>query len=196
MAKKSEYVKMMTPPFRVSFPNLAEPRPGPGGTGDSKFGIKMLFPKNATGKDAEMLSDIRKVCKEVAVKYWGEKLPVNLKKPFRDGDTESDYPEDAGFWIASARTTKKPGIVDQRLIEIKDKDEIESKIYGGCWARATIAIGATEAGGSKCVHFILQNLQKLKDDNSFGSRKAATEEFEAVEFSEAQNDFGDDDSVF
>lgn len=191
MATKSEYIKIMTPAFRISFPNLAEARTV-NNQGTPKFGMKMLFPKNATGKDKELLDNMRNVCKDVAMKYWENKIPSNLKKPFHDGDTESDYPEDLGYWYASARTTKKPGIVDGKNYEYKTKEEIEKLIYAGCWCRATLAIGATETGGSKCVHLVLNNVQKLKDDAPFGNRKSAVEEFDVVDFSETAADFAND----
>lgn len=197
MAKK-EYVKVMTPAFRISFPNISEAK-AINGQGDPKFGMKMLFPKDVNQVPQEFradynekLANMRTVCKNVAMKFWENKLPANLKKPFHDGDTESEYPEDSGHWYASARTTKKPGVVDGRNHEYKEKNAIDDLIYGGCWCRATVAIGATETGGSKCVHFVLNNIQKLKDDSPFGNRKAATEEFEQVDFSEVQDDFEDE----
>jgi hypothetical protein len=188
MATKNEYIRIMTPPFRVSFPNLTEARPGPDGTGKPKFGLKMLFPKNMTGSDLEQMKKIRAICAQVAAAKWPDGLPKGLKKPLHDGDTDSEYPEDGGFWYASARSTQKPGVVNQKNIEIQDNAAIEKLLYAGCWARATIAIGATETG-SKCVHFILGNIQKIRDDESFSSRKSAQEEFDALEPSEAQSDF-------
>lgn len=188
---KSEYIRVMTPPFRISFPNLTVPRPGPNGEGEPKYSIKMLFPKDMQGADKDAMQKIRDTCAFVAKNKWPEGLPKGLKKPIHDGDAESEYPEDAGCWYASARSTQKPGIVDARNIEIQDDRRIEQMIYPGCWCRATIAIGAAERG-SKCVHFILGNIQKIRDDASFSPRKAATEEFEALEHSEAQADFADD----
>ena len=194
--KKSVYVKYMTPPFRASFPALHEPKLGPDGTGKPKYSVRMMFPKEAESKDKEMLAKIRASVKDSALKYWDGKIPVNLKKPFKDGDTESDHDGDKGYMIASARTDKKPGVVDARNIPIESPEAIQEKIYPGCWCRATILVGATETGGSKCVHFILQNLQKLKDGERFDNRVAATEEFEPVEFSEEQEDFADEKDGF
>jgi hypothetical protein len=163
----------------------------------------MLFPKNPKDVPEKLRSlpgsidELKKICAEVANAFWPEGLPKNLKKPFRDGDTDTEYAEDKGMHVASARTTKKPGIVDGSNREITSKEEIEERIYAGCWCRATIAIGATETG-SKCVHFCLNNLQKLKDDTKFGNRKSAKEEFETVDgfedgaAGEAERDFSAD----
>jgi len=206
MAAKSEYKKIMTPAFRVSFPHLAEPMPGPDG-GIAKFAVKMLFPKSEKDVPEKLrnlpgsatIAEIKKLCADVATAYWKDGLPKTLKKPFRDGDTETEYAEDKGMLVASARTTKKPGIINGANREMTTKEEIEERFYAGCWARATIAVGATETGGNRCVHFVLNNLQKLKDDAKFGNRKSAKEEFETVagfedsSAGEAERDFSAND---
>jgi hypothetical protein len=180
MAPKNEnnYIRVTTPPFRLSFPWLATPQPPIDGKGEPKFGIKMMFPKATAEKD---LAEIRKVCAHVANSFWGGKIPGNLKKPLHDGDTESEYPEDKGFLYASARCKNKPGIVDGAMREIKTEEEIKDRLYPGCWCRATIQIGAGDKGGSKFVHLALCNIQLLRGDTKFGNRKDAKDDFAAVE---------------
>ena len=191
MAKKVEFIKCLTPAFRVSFPFLTEARTGLDGNSKPKYSVKMLFPKQMEAADAAKMKAIYDACAKVATEFWGPKLPATLKKPFRDGDTESDMPEDTGFKIATARTMYKPGVVDKRNVEVTDDDSIKNVLYAGCWARATILVGATDTAGSKCVYFILQNIQKLRDDDKFGNRVDASTDFEPVEFGDAESDFAD-----
>lgn len=193
MAKgKTQYVKMLTPPFRISYPFLTEPQTGPGGAGTPKFSCQMLFPKNATGKDAELLKSLRECAKHQAMQFWPEKIPVNLKKPFKDGDTESDNSSHKGYVVANARTTQKPGVVNQQNQLLND-EQIARDIYPGCWCRASVLVGAGDNFGANYVHLILQNIQKLKDDEPFVSKKDASGDFEPVEFSPAQSEFSSGD---
>lgn len=195
MAKKPTYVKMMTPPFRLSFPNLFEPKLGPDGAGTPKYSIRMLFPKSATGKDAEMLKAIRDQCAKAAVEFWDGKVPEDLKKPLKDGD-KSDKESERGHWVMNARTTTKPGVVNARCIELTTKEEIERQLYAGCWARATVLVGANAQYGSKYVHLILNNIQFLKDDEPFTGRQSASDEFQPVEYSPQGADFKDSGDGF
>jgi hypothetical protein len=185
MVKKSVYTKFMTPKFRISYPHLIEPQLGPDGTGTPKYGLKMMFPKEGMDQEDKLLfQKLREGSKKAAIDYWGDPLPKNLKKPLKDGDADSDREEDKGFWYASARSKDKPGVVSAQCLKIIDPDEIKNMIYPGCWCRATIAVGATEQGGSKCVHFILNNIQFVKDDTRLDGRTSADRDFEPVSFAE------------
>jgi hypothetical protein len=193
MAKKINFEKILTPVFRVSFPQLGEPK-AIAGQGEPKFGLKMLFPKSMTGKDLELFNNMKEACKKVSLEYFGGILPANLKKPFRDGDKDSTYPEDSGHWFCSARTNRRPGVVDSSLIEYKTVQEINNLIYAGCWARATLLVGATDTAGNKTCYLILQNIQKIKDDSPFSGRKSPVDEFDAIvaDISETASDFAAD----
>ena len=192
-AKKCDFVKVMTPMFRVSFPALDKPALGPDGTGEEKYGVRCLVPKTLTGKDAELMEGLKAACVTVATDFFGKgNIPKNLKKPIKDGD-EGDTEYERGYWAFSAKTAYKPGVVDEKCRELTD-DEIKEKVYPGCWARATVLVGATDRAGNKCVYMILSNLQKVRDDKPFGNRKKASDDFSPVEYAEAANDFkGDKD---
>jgi hypothetical protein len=182
----------MTPQFRASFPSLHEPKFGPDGTGKAKYSVKMLFPKTMEGNDLKLFNELRAGIKTAALNYWGENIPKTLKKPLKDGDdADNDY--DKGFWTVSARTDKKPGVVNDRNQIVDDPQKIGELIYPGCWCRATVLVGATETGGSKCVHLILQNIQFLKNGDRLDGRSAADQDFEPVTFSEEQADFEESD---
>lgn len=172
MAGKVEYKPYVTPPFRVSYPHLAEPSAQQGS--DPKFSIRMLWPKDSTD-----LKPLRDLCAQAARECWGDKIPNSVKRPIKDGD-ESDYENEAGYWCASARSKYRCGVVGGDLREYSP-EEIVDKIYPGCWARAKILVGAGEHSGSKYVHFVLQSVQKIRDDESFVTRRSAANDFDAVD---------------
>jgi hypothetical protein len=191
--KKSEYKKFWTPEFRASFPALDEPKLGPDQTGEAKYSVRMLFPKEMNEENAKLFAMLRKGTQQAAIDYWGaDAIPKNLKKPLKDGDADSDYDNEKGFWIMNARTNQKIEVVDERC-RLLTKEEIKDKVYAGCWCRATVAVGATEKAGNKAVHLVLNNVQFLRDDKPFGNRKRATDDFKPVVFSDGENDFKSDD---
>ena len=198
-AEKPNHVSGVTPPFRISYPKLVHPEPGPGGVGEPKFSIRMLFPKNMEPADEARMELMRKCCGQVARAFFckkpEDKLPLALKKPLHDGDGEEGKKGEAGFWTANARTNKdnKPEVMDQKKA-LMDDARITREIYPGCWCRAHISIGATDKAGSKCVYFVLNHVQKIKDDTRLAGKGSANDCFDAVEYSEAQEAFAEEAS--
>lgn len=162
--------KVITPEFRVSFPNVFEARAAFPGQ-KPKFSIVMLFPKNTDFKAMKQL------LKDAATEEWGDKIPANLKLPFRDGDTEKSGIEGyAGMIFISAASLQRPGLVDaakQPIIE-------PSEFYAGCYARASLNAFCWANMGKHGVSFGLMNLQKLRDGEPFSGKIAAEDEFDAV----------------
>jgi hypothetical protein len=149
--------KVMTPPFRLSFPKIWEPE-AYRGKGDPKYSITMLFDK---GEDISVLKD---AVKRVAEAKWKSK--ANGKNhPFKDGD-KRDY---EGYQnMIEVKATRKadfgaPVVVDRNLQEILDQKEI----YPGCWCRAQVIPFAYE-GSEDGVAFGLVAVQKLEDGDPMG----------------------------
>lgn len=168
---KLEDKKCITPKFRVSFPSVFTPKSFEGN--EAKYSVVMLFEK---GVD---LKDLKRAVHNVAVAKWGpkEKWPKNLRMPFRDGDERSDLEGYANHIFVTASSKNKPGLINQRKNPILTEEEF----YAGCYARASIVAFAYDMKGNKGVSFGLQNIQKLSDGESFTGRRAAQDEFDAVE---------------
>ena len=167
--------RITTPKFRASFPNVFMPKAFAEGQ-DAKYSIVMLFDK---GVD---ISELKKIAKAAAVEKWGDKIPKNLRTPFRDGDTEKegiDGYENTIFISASSKM--QPGIVDHKTNPILDQGEF----YGGCYARATLTAFAYDVAGNKGVSFGLQNVQKLNDGEPFSGRMKAEDDFSPIETEES-----------
>ena len=168
--------KSLTPVFRVSCPNLFEPSDF---DGKSKYGVTMLF-----GSDAD-LTEIKAAIKEVIREKWGNKVPPNLWNPLRDGSEKSNLDGYDGCMFLKATSKTRPGVVNQDCQEIIDPSEI----YAGCFARATVVPFAFDVNGKKGVSFLLSNVQKVGEGDSFSGRGRAADDFTPVHA-------GGDDDIF
>lgn len=161
--------KVMTPEFRVSFPSVFEARAFAEGQ-TKKFELTALFP---AGTD---LSPLKALAKAAAVDKWGDKIPANLRSPFRDGSEKPDLEGYEGCVFVKMTSLQRPGVVDQNVQPIIEP----SDFYGGCYARASITAFAYDQMGNKGVSFGLQNVQKLRDGDAFSGRSKPEEDFEPV----------------
>jgi len=132
---------VITPVFRVSFPNVFEKKSFQGG--DPKFNLTMIFPETFDNDADEFLfSEMKRLRKEAIKSKWPTEAEYNkvknkLKNPFRIGNDEKpdiDGYQDAIFVVAS--TFRQPSLVDADLNEIIDPEDF----YAGCYARAKVSI--------------------------------------------------------
>ena len=194
--EKSKFVKVTTPSFRVSFPNVHKAKSAFEGQ-EAVYSIQMLFPKpeKMTPDDQARWKAMKKLCIDVATKKFGpkEKWPKNLRLPFKDGN-EKNLENYKDMTVIEARSKMKPGLVDKDLEEITEP----GVFYAGCWARATLTCYAYQKLGNAGVSFGLQNIQKQKDDVAFSGKSNAKDDFEVIETDESENDSssGDDDFDF
>lgn len=189
MSSDKESLRVTTPVFRLSFPNLKQPKSNFEGQAPA-YSIQMLFDQDAD------LSKMKAAAHAAAVKKWGSdyKKKVKFKHPtFKDGD-EKNLDDYKGKVVVEARTKQKPGVVDKNREEILDLNEV----YAGCYCRATLTVYAYDKAGNKGVSFGLQNVQKVKDGPAFSGRKNAKDDFDDdLEFADDEDagedfDSGDD----
>lgn len=161
--------KILTPMFRVAFPNVFKKRKYE--NGDEKYEMTMLFPKTTD------LGELEKAAEAAIEAKWPtlKSRPKNLKRPFRDGD-EVEWDGYAGHIAVRATSKYRPNVVNRQLKTIED----EELFYPGCWARATINAFAYDKAGNKGVTFGLQNVQFLRDDEPFTGRTTGEEDFDAL----------------
>lgn len=164
-------IKVTTPEFRVSFPQVFEAKSFNGGK--EQYSICMLFDKKTD------LTPIKKAMQEVIDAKWPDKAKRGkLWNPLRDGDAEKPEREEyQNVIFANAKSLDKPGIVDAQRNMITSGEEF----YAGCYARATLVIYSFEKSGNKGVAFGLNNIQKLRDGEPFSGRNSAENDFDTVE---------------
>lgn len=170
-AEKRETI--MTPKFRVSFPEVFEAKAFQGGT--PTYSLTMLF--DAEAQKTPEFAKMKALAKAAADARWGNKKPANLRSPFRDGTEKDLQGFGEGIIFVRASSRQRPGLVDQKVQKIID----QSEFYPGCYARATVSVYAYDNSGNRGVAFGLQNIQKLADGENFTGRTEAENDFTAVE---------------
>ena len=194
--KDKERFQILTPIFRLSHPHLFEPsvmKVKGVAKGEPAYSIEMLFDKKTT-----KLEDLNKRITRAKIAEWGadkENWPSPLRTPVTDGDKPKKNsktgkmevkPEHKGMWVVKARTLaqyNKPEVVDQEGEKITEKSEV----YPGCYARAYITARPYEVGDKYGVSFMLEAVQKAKEGEAIGGRKAAKEIFGVIEREESES---------
>lgn len=185
MAEANPARKVRTVPFRMSFPNILEPREDEE-TGRKTFQLTMLYPPGTDltpfklalraamadkfGADDSKWPRCKRGTKEV-IRDFAE-YNASSKKPLA-GDWK-------GWTMIRANSAEKypPGVVgptrdaNGKFPTITDGREV----YGGRWARATIDAYHFDGKKNDGVTFGLKNVQLLKADKSFSAAATAPEE--------------------
>ena len=171
-----------TPVFRAAFISVfkAIKAKDAGEDAKPKYTIRACFPPEAD------LEPMKKLAAEAAKEKWGDKLndkkfAEKLHSPFRTNDElDSPIPGIGDDWVImtlAANEDRRPGIVDRKLNDIIDEEEV----YPGAWYRAQVRAYAWEFSSKRGVSFGLQNVQKMKDDEQLGAgRMPASKAFESV----------------
>lgn len=167
---------IILPPGIASYANLIEPRADQ--QGKMKYSVSLLISKSRSKE----LDPLRAIALEVATAKWGPKakaLLENQKYPLiKDGDKKVDDdgkvdPIYKGMFVISAKTDRKPGIVDASRQPVFTDDDC----YSGCMIRVSGNVFAYDYQGNKGLSFGLNNVQVLKKLARLDGRRAAEDEF-------------------
>lgn len=169
--------KVITGKVRFSYAHVFEPSAIEEGQ-EKKYSVSIIIPK----KDKKTLKKIKEAIaaalEEGKAKFGGS-IPKNYKNPLRDGDEEREDDEVyEGAMFINANSTRKPGLVDEDVNPIMDREDF----YSGCYGRASVNFYAFNVSGNKGIACGLNNLQKLEDGDHLGGSPDS-----------AETDFGDDE---
>lgn len=177
-------IKIKVGPFRVSYPNLFEPRAMEPGD-KPKYSVAMLFQKS----DTKSIPMIRKAIEAA----WKEafptiKMPAAFKNPvIHDGDIEK--PDKEGYadtYYVNAKTERRPDVVDSQGNPLAPDE-----MYPGCFARASVVVKAYEhKTGGKGVTCYLGNVMKTGDGDQLGGGSSNAADDFVDEFCEAPDLLG------
>jgi hypothetical protein len=178
--KKREKVKLTTPVFRLSFPNLFEARASEEG-GKPKFGASAIWtPAKFTARDkvlwTKMLAELDAEAKARFGKAWKD-LPEGVRRGLRDGASKDLEGYGAGTRFANLTSKNKPGVIDVNKDPISPEEGNADDIYPGCYCRATVQVFSYDNKG-KGVGIGLRAIQKVKDGPRLDSRVAAADDFD------------------
>lgn len=176
---KGDRIRLMTPVFRVSFPQLFEAKAY--GDGDPKFSLSAIVRKDVSGKDKELMAAMYKAAEKVAIDKFGEAAFHKMRKlgqfkwPIRDGEEKDMDGYGPGVVFFSLSTKMAPGVIGRNKEPLTEKD-----LYAGCYARATVSPYAFD-NKSKGVAFGLNNVQKVGEGEAFTQRTTADEDFDEAD---------------
>lgn len=171
--------KVITGPnTRWSYVNIWDPKSINGGT--PKYSVSLIIPKTDTETIRKIKEAIRAAYEEGQNKLRGSGRSVpaldSLRIPLRDGDVDRpDDPAYANSMFINANSSTPPGVVDAKLNPILERSEVYSGVYG----RASISLYAFSSNGNRGIACGLNNLQKIRDGESLGSRSRAEDDFSA-----------------
>lgn len=141
---------------------------------EPQFALTLVWEPDAN------LSKLRKAVEKLAVEKWGPKAKKmlasgQLKNPIRNADDEGKDDNEllAGKLFLTARTSDKPGVVDEDGEPLMSQEEF----YSGCEARMDLWLYPFDKAGNKGIAAILNNVQKLDDGERLSGRRSASEAF-------------------
>ena len=172
---KKEIEKIITPIFRVSFPQVFQPKAAPG-SDKEKYSIVMLFKAN---EDLSKLKALIKKC--IFEKYPDENIPEDFVTPLKDGNTKT-YAGYENTIFCSANSMQQPGLIDETKTPILEPKDF----YAGCYAIATVNAYCWSYMGKNGVSIGLQNLMKMNDGEPLGGGANAEADFESIALPEEE----------
>jgi hypothetical protein len=185
MAQELLNTKWISPEIVCSYPHLHEMSADL--NGNMSFNISIPLPKT----NQAAVDKLREVMKNAAINKWGEKAAglEGIKHHVVDGSPDDDtYINTLKF---SAKSRRKPGVVDQFKRPVPD-DQIEAMFYPGAIIRVSVnayAVETTKEGTNikiKTIAFSLNNVMFVRDGIRLGGASRAEDDF--AEFGEAMND--------
>ena len=197
---KSGRIRPLTPPFRVSFPDVFVKRAFQGqGEKNGRYACAALFsgfevedgrtiiktPASWPEKDQAKWNALVAACNEVAIKSFKKPMKeldrAQYQLPFHRGEQKEyeGYGPGVVYFTMSAKN-RRPCVIDRDGITLVGPEEF----YAGCYARASVTPFAFNNKG-KGIALGLNHLQKLKEgerldacaspENDFGADPAGYE---------------------
>jgi hypothetical protein len=176
---------VVTPEFRLSFPNVLAPAEDKDGKA-GKYSITMCFEKETmVGENIKwfenIINDVKTRVSQTV--YGGKPIPTAVQtNPMKDGDVPNTmgnvYHE--GFYTLTATTKRKPDVfharkdADGRFVPITDAAEL----YAGCVCRAKVRAFWWDISTKRGISLNFSGVIKICDADPFasGSTRAKTEE--------------------
>lgn len=190
MAQPEKRSVLLTPKFRVAFPQIAEMKVfAPGQKG--RYSCVALFtPLDFTDKDKQKMAAILAACNKLAIEHF--KKPMKeldrsvYKTPFHKGEEKEQY---AGFgagviYCTMSAYTRRPTVMGLDNATVLDPAEL----YPGCYARASINPFANDQW--KSISIGMNHIQKLGDGERLDGATSAEEDFGSDPAEYGDDDFG------
>lgn len=163
--------KVVFGPCRLSYTHVFQ-KYSPDSTDEGKYMTNILVSKSEKATVAALQAAIEAAKAKAITEKWGGKEPKKIDTPLRDGDEKEDEVF-ASHWYLNAKSSTRPGVVDQHLNPITDEEEV----YSGCWAVVSVTFYGYDVSGNRGIACGLNNVMKFKDDERLGGRVSAESDF-------------------
>lgn len=171
--------KVTIGPVRFSYCYLNEPRPADEGK-KPKYETSIIVSKDDKKSIALVESAIEAAKARGKADLWKGKIPAAYKQSWYDGDDKDDAdPAYKNAMYLTARSVRKPQVVDRNRQEILDADQIYSGMYG----YVSLDFYPYDNEG-KGVSAGLLNVMKTKDGDRLAGGSTAEEDFADIEIEE------------
>ena len=163
-----------------SFMNLWEPKAF--GANDPKYSMVILFKKTDKRQVAAVKKAIDAATEAAIDKVWKGKRPAKINDPVHDGDELDDNGERIkgaeyeGMYYINCSNRDKPGVVDQNVQPILERD----KIYSGCVVNCFINFYGYGQNGNNGISASLENVQLVSDGKRLSGKQPARAVFTPV----------------
>lgn len=162
---------LKTPRCRISFPALFKAKSFDGQ--EPKYSATLLFDDKAQATPE--FAALKKAAADAAKEKWGDKIPANLRNPFRQGSEKPNLDGYDGCVFINCSTKQRPGVVGPNVEQLDEGD-----IGAGDYVRCSLNVYAYDQKGNKGISFGLRNVQKLADGESLGGRSRPEDDFTPV----------------
>lgn len=123
---------------RLSFPSLAEPKPGFDG-GKAKYQANFLFPAGSPAHQA-IDAAVRKVAQDAFPTSWQAMLAASDKNPIHSGDLKPDTAGYPGNLYICAKSDNRPLLKDADRSTIVTEQDIKTKFVAGYTVNAFVDV--------------------------------------------------------
>lgn len=182
---KAEETKILITNVSLNYVAILEPKAGPSG-GEPRYSVQMRIKKDAPGtKDtlAKIAKAMTAAFENGKAQKWGGKNPDwnECKKIIHDGDkiaasgTVADAESYKGYWVLSANSKTKPGVIDQSGLDLTQPGHTDD-IYSGMIATVSVNFFPF-SGAKKGIACGLNNIMKTAEGTYAGGRASAQSDF-------------------
>ena len=161
---------------RLSYPSLFREKKFAPTDAKGSYSATFILDKKANAKEITAIkASIDAITREV---FKGKPVGNNRVCLHDGSEKEGTDGYGEGIMYVSARTDKRPQVVNRDLTPLTEED---GKPYAGCYVNATIELWAQDNQYGKRINAKLRAVQFYKDGDSFGSARVdPAREFTAI----------------
>lgn len=177
MAQAEKRNVLLTPKFRVAFPQVAEMKVFQPGQKGRYSCVALFTPSEFTDKDKQKWAALIGACNAASIEAF--KKPMKeldrsvYKTPFHKGEEKEQY---AGFgqgviFFTMSAYTRRPGVIGIDGVTPLDPGDL----YPGCYARASV--NPFSNAQWKSISIGMNHIQKLGEGERLDGATSAEEDF-------------------